>query len=136
MGSNAATMVLKYFMVNSSTFLKGFHNRTYFYSSGTILTRVGTRLKRYMLMSVQASSDEQSEEETCEEAAGAGKDADAGEDAEDGEDAEAGEEADASKTKSTKTKKLPPMDPETMIRKVIYTRLCTYTCMCAYVRHI
>ena len=48
MGSNAGAKVLKYFMVNNSRFLKGYHNRVYFYSSGTILARVAGKLKRYM----------------------------------------------------------------------------------------
>ena len=72
LGSNAGAKVLKYFIVNNSRFLKGYHNRVYFYSSGTILARVGIKLKRYMESlddpTAQMPDDSNSEDpEECEE---------------------------------------------------------------------
>ena len=72
LGSNAGAKVLKYFIVNNSRFLKGYHNRVYFYSSGTILARVAMKLKRYMesldnptgqIHDGSSTEDEESEEE-------------------------------------------------------------------------
>ena len=56
-------------MVNTAKFLKGYHNRVYFYSSGTILARVSHRLKRYMLKlnSAVDNGEEENEEEENEE---------------------------------------------------------------------
>ena len=125
MDSNAAIKVLKYFMVNCSRLLKGFHNRTYFYSSGTILARVGSRLKRYMHSLLLLDTDESGTEE--EDGAG-----DEGE--EKGGGGEEGSEEVANQTAPKKKQDRPPMDPESMLRKVVNARYCTYTCMCVYVQ--
>ena len=57
-------------MVNTAKFLKGYHNRTYFYSSGTILARVTRSLKRYVLKlncSVDGETDEENSGSDCSE---------------------------------------------------------------------
>ena len=96
-------------MVNTAKFLKGYHNRTYFYSSGTILARVSQRLKRYMLK-LHCSVDNGEEEEENSGSSG------------DGENEE------------EKSVKPPPMDVEIMIRKVVYTLICVYTHACARIQ--
>ena len=132
MDSNAAIKVLKYFMVNCSRLLKGYHNRTYFYSSGTILARVGSRLKRYMHRLLLLDADESGTEE--EDGAGDdGEEEDGGGEEEGGGGEEGGEEV-ANQTAPKKKQDRPPMDPESMLRKVVNARYCTYTCMCVYVQ--
>ena len=42
-------MVLKYFIVNETKFLKCYHNRVYFYSSGTVHAASCRRLEQWMV---------------------------------------------------------------------------------------
>jgi hypothetical protein len=46
--SNACQLVLKYLLVNKSTFVKAYHDRTYSYSSGTIFGEVSGPLQLWI----------------------------------------------------------------------------------------
>ena len=100
-------------MVNTAKFLKGYHNRVYFYSSGTILARVSHRLKRYMLKlnSAVDNGEEENEEEENEE-----------------------EENEEEENEEEESVNPPPMDAAIMIRKVVYIPICVYTHACALIQ--
>jgi len=100
-------MVLKYFMVNNARFLKGYHNRTYFYSSGTILDRVSHKLKNYMDACRLYDSEN--------------------------EDEASSEEDESEDSLDKPVSKKPPMEVEVMIRKVC---LSTHTFACIQCVHI
>lgn len=123
--------VRKYFMVHITRFLKGYHSRTYFYSSGTIHARAGSKLKRYILSLYDSSDDEDAPEGGHTEDAGDGGEADGGEEAGEGEEDSGGKE-DESQTQKPKEKIF--QDPASMLRKVVYKRNCTYTHNVAHMR--
>ena len=130
LGSNAATKVLKYFMVNSSRFQKGYHNRVYFYTSGTIICHLVKKfkLKEYMKR-VDKIADGDSATSDGSEFNDDTEDAEAMFSDDDSED-----ESDKPTEKTTKPVR-PSLPAETILRNV---RLCiralrrVYT-LCVYV---
>ena len=128
LGSNAAIKVLKYFMVNQPRFLKGYHNRVYFYSSGTIISQLVQKFKfkQYMQHVDGDGGSEASDDDTSEDAQVIFADS---------SDEDSQDESESYRPPKKSKPGPAPMPAETMLRKVCVCNACLYTRTAARIIH-